>query len=115
MQRNHSREYAACAATGMTMDQTAAHLRVSRTAVYKWAKRHGATFQTGSKVQNKSRAEDDRILTVLALRAEGRSAGTTGRWLGMTRSAVLGTIHRIIKADKAESGEPAEIVMAGYR
>lgn len=62
-----------------------------------------------------TRADDEALLAILALFAEGYSAQQIGRHLGIGRNSVRGLVHRVRTADVKESGEPEADVRAGYR
>lgn len=61
-----------------------------------------------------SREADDRLLDMLRWRCDGHSAAAIAVHLGTSRDNVVEWIGAVRRADLRESGEPREIVMAGY-
>ena len=60
------------------------------------------------------RASDERVLKWLRLRDAGVSQPDIGLRFGVHVGQVARDITQVIAADLAESGEPAEVVRAGY-
>lgn len=61
-----------------------------------------------------TRAEDERLLDALRLRAEGVAPREIADLHKTTRDAVMGATRRVLVADLAQSGEPEDVVRAGY-
>ena len=55
-----------------------------------------------------TRADDDRLLEMIARRARGEPASAIGRDLGVTKSAVLGATFRVREHDLLESCPPED-------
>ena len=66
------------------------------------------------KARDLSPADDELRLSILRRYHRGDSVATISNDLGLTRSFASVVIQRIRDADLAESGEPAEVVMAAY-
>lgn len=61
-----------------------------------------------------SRAADEEILAMLRLRRNGRGCSDIAAMFHTTQQNVSFHTAKILKADLAESGEPASSVRAGY-
>ena len=61
-----------------------------------------------------TRAEDERLLDALRLRREGVPPREIAYLHMTTRDAILGATRRVLVADLAQSGEPEDVVRAGY-
>lgn len=62
----------------------------------------------------KTRRDDIRDLQVLKLVREGRNMSDIARDFGKSIGFARTLVSRIREADLAESGEPREVVLAGY-
>lgn len=61
-----------------------------------------------------TRHDGEQLLTALRMREAGLSASAIGKRLGMTPTRVRVCTNRVLDADLAESGEPEDVVLAGY-
>ena len=61
------------------------------------------------------RASDEKVLLWLSWRKAGVSSAAIGATVGRARNVVQAATDNVRKADLAESGEPEELVLAGYR
>lgn len=61
-----------------------------------------------------TRADDDRLLSMVAARSKGLSSREVGQVVGLEREAVRTAVNRVRAADLAESGENRGAVMAAY-
>lgn len=57
-----------------------------------------------------TRADDDRLLALLSLRAEGHSAGALSRLFGLRSSYIRTATNRVRTADEAYEGR----ILEGY-
>ncbi|MEM8822054.1 MAG: hypothetical protein AAGF30_00440 [Pseudomonadota bacterium] len=60
------------------------------------------------------RAADERLLGILADKAAGKTWWEIGLRAGQSAGGARQAYLRVLEADLAESGEPADVVRAGY-
>lgn len=61
-----------------------------------------------------TRHEDAKLLTAIRMREDGFTSAEIAERLGYREEYVRAARNRVLNADIAESGEPEDIVRAGY-
>lgn len=102
-------------AKGLTTAQIAAHFGVQSPAVTRACHRFGLALPASGRVQEPTRADDERLLDWLARARRGWPVVEIAKAYGYaTGATVQASIKAVEVADLAESGEPARDVARAY-